>query len=112
MYSKEELAELIVKNPEEYNKILPAEGAQKELMLELAKFNEMMENACNERAPHKVCAYVYDLSNVFNHFYHETRILAEEDENLKSSYISLLKVTKAVLETCIDVLGFSAPDAM
>ena len=65
------------------NAVLAADGAQKTLMLELTKFNEMIENACEELAPHKICAYVYDLSNAFNHFYHETRILAEEDERLK-----------------------------
>ena len=86
--------------------------SQKSLMLEMAKFNEVMESACEELAPHKICAYIYDLSNAFNHFYHETRILAEEDETVKAGYISLLKVTKRVLETCIDLLGFSAPDKM
>lgn len=86
--------------------------SQKSLMLEIAKFNEVMENACEELAPHKICAYIYDLSNAFNRFYHETRILAEEDETIKAGYISLLKVTKRVLETCIDLLGFSAPAKM
>lgn len=86
--------------------------AQKQLMMQLAGFNAMMESACEETAPHKVCAFIYDLANAFNHFYHETKILAEEDEKQKKSLIALLILTRDVLETCIDVLGFRAPEKM
>lgn len=86
--------------------------AQKQLMMQLAGFNAMMESACEETAPHKVCAFIYDLANAFNHFYHETKILAEEDEKQKKSLIALLILTRDVLETCIDVLGFQAPEKM
>lgn len=86
--------------------------SEKNLMLALAGFNAMMENAFEETAPHKVCAYIYELANAFNSFYHETKIMAEERENVQKSYIKLLILTKEVLECCIDVLGFSAPDRM
>lgn len=93
--------------------ICAAESAsEKALMLELTKFNCVMEGAYEELAPHKICAYIYDLSNAFNRFYHETKILSEEDEKKKSGYIALLSLTKNVLETCIDVLGFEAPERM
>lgn len=85
---------------------------EKALMLELAKFNAMMQGACDEAAPHKVCAYIYDLANAFNRFYHGTKILTEEDEAKKAGWIALLVLTRDVLETCIDVLGFSAPERM
>ncbi|MBD5508119.1 MAG: arginine--tRNA ligase [Lachnospiraceae bacterium] len=86
--------------------------SEKNLMLELAKYNAMMEAACEEVAPHKICAYIYDLANAFNHFYHETKILTEEDVKKKESWIALLTLTRDVLEVCIDLLGFSAPDRM
>ena len=87
-------------------------GTEKELMKQLAGFNAAMESACAEIAPHKICAYIYDLANAFNSFYHETRILAEEDEGRKAGLIALLVLTRDILETCIDVLGFAAPDRM
>ncbi|MBQ2935566.1 MAG: arginine--tRNA ligase [Lachnospiraceae bacterium] len=90
----------------------PGNDSEKNLGLELAKFNAMMEAACEETAPHKVCAYIYDLANAFNKFYHETKILSEEDEAKKKGYIALLLLTRDVLDTCIDVLGFSAPERM
>ena len=71
-----------------------------------------MENAFDEIAPHKICSYIYDLANAFNRFYHETKILSEENEEQKASWIALLKLTRDVLEKCIDVLGFSAPERM
>ena len=85
---------------------------QKDLMIEISKFNAMMENAYEESAPHKICAYIYDLCNAFNSFYHETKIMAEEDEVKKASYIALLILCRDILETCIDLLGFEAPERM
>lgn len=86
--------------------------SQKALMMTIARFNAMMENAYDEVAPHKICAYIYDLANALNRFYHENRILAEEDETKKRSWLGLLILTKEILEACIDVLGFSAPERM
>ena len=85
---------------------------EKALMLEAAKYNDVIANAFQDLAPHKICAYIYDLANAFNRFYHETKILGEENAEKQKSYIALLKVTKDVLEGCIDVLGFEAPERM
>lgn len=84
----------------------------KALMLEIAKYNDMINTVYEEIAPHKICSYIYDVANAFNKFYHETKILAEEDEAKKTGYIALLSLTKTVLETCIDLLGFEAPERM
>ena len=93
--------------------ILSAAGAgEKSLMLQIARFSEVMEGAFEEMAPHKICQYIYELANRFNSFYHDTKILTEEDAGRRSSYIALISLTKTVLETCIHVLGFEAPDRM
>ncbi len=85
---------------------------EKDLMMQLCGFNAMLEGAYEETAPHKVCAYIYDLANAFNKFYHETKIISEEDPAKKAGWIALLLLTRDVLETCIDLLGFSAPERM
>ncbi len=91
----------------------PAAGeSEKSLMLELAGFQAMMEGAYEETAPHKICAFIYGLANAFNRFYHETKILTEEDRSRKEGWIALLVLVRDVLETCIEVLGFSAPERM
>lgn len=94
-------------------RILPAGSAgEKELMLEIARYNDVMENAFAERAPHKLCQYIYDLSNDFNRFYHDTKILAEEEKERQESWIGLITLAKDVLSACIHVLGFEAPERM
>lgn len=88
------------------------EKTEKDLMLKLSAFSQVIRGAYEELAPHKICSYIYDLANAFNSFYHEVRILSEEDETKKDSYLSLLLLTQRVLEQCIDLLGFSAPERM
>lgn len=91
---------------------VPANTSEKSLVMELVKFNSVIEQAYEETAPHKICAFIYDLANAFNRFYHETRILGEENETQQTSWIELLDLTREVLETSIDLLGFSAPERM
>lgn len=90
----------------------PDSRSEINLYLTLAKFGDMMEAAYNEKAPHKICQFIYELSENFNHFYHENSILANENEEQKASYIQLLILVKNVLEQCIDLLGFQAPEKM
>ena len=93
--------------------ILPPDSeSTKNLMREIARWNEVMDTVYAEMAPHRICAFAFDLSNAFNHFYHETKILAEENEERRRSYIAVIKLVKELLETAIDLLGFEAPERM
>ncbi len=94
-------------------KILPAvTEAERALQLEITKYNEAVNAAFDELAPHKICQYVYDLSNACNRFYHDTKIITEENEQQKESWLALVRLAKDVLETCINLLGIQAPDRM
>lgn len=86
--------------------------SQKDLMLVLARFSDVMLTAYNELAPHKICAYIYELSNAFNSFYHEVKILSEADCEKRTGYLNLLVLTRDVLEQSINLLGFAAPERM
>ena len=117
LYTIVRIKSILSKYQEEHNICdLEIQDAQSEyekaLMLETAKFNDVMDTVYAEKAPHKLCAYIYDLANAFNKFYHDTKILSEENEKKKQGYIALLKLTKEVLEVCIDLLGFEAPKRM
>ena len=90
----------------------PINKSEKDLMLAVSKFNEVIQQAYDEIAPHKICQYIYELSDAFNSFYHETKILSEENEDTKKGFIAVLVLTKNVLEKCIDLLGFEAPERM
>ncbi len=90
----------------------PDSAAMKDLMTGITKFADAVESAAKDLAPNRICGYIYELSNAFNSFYHGTKILSEENQYKKESYIALLSVTLKILETGIDMLGFSSPDKM
>ena len=94
-------------------KLLPPAGKEeKDLMHDLTQFGQTVADAYTDLAPHRICAFVYAAANDFNRFYHETRILTEEDEARRASYIRLLEICRTILEAGIGLLGFSAPDHM
>ena len=93
--------------------LLPPESAeQKQLMLVLSRMSDALWTAYRDSAPNAVCAYIYELATAANKFYHDVKILTEPDERRQASYAALIDLTRGVLETCIDLLGFSAPERM
>lgn len=90
----------------------PGNDSEAALYLTLVKFADMMEAAYAEKAPHKICQFIYELSESFNAFYHNNKILGNEDASKKASYIQLIVLVRNVLEQCIELLGFSAPERM
>jgi len=91
---------------------MPANPYATDLMLAITKLAPNLENALRTSSPNVICAYVYELAGAVNKFYHETRILTEENAELKAGYIALIGLAKNILEACIDLLGFSAPEKM
>ena len=86
--------------------------SEKALYLELTKYAETVEGAWKELAPHKVCQYLYSVAEAFNSFYHEVRILSEEDEEKKRGYLALIRVTEGILTACLEMLGMEVPSRM
>ena len=91
---------------------LPANAQAKDLMLAITRLGPTLETALKTSTPNTICAYIYELAGCVNKFYHETPILKEEDEALKAGHIALIGLAKRILEACIDILGFSAPEKM
>ncbi len=89
-----------------------ANDSARDLMLAITKLSPTLENALRTSSPNLICAYIYELAGCVNKFYHETRILGEADESLKAGYIALIGLAKNILEQCIDLLGFCAPEKM
>ena len=90
----------------------PVNASGKDLMLAITKFGPALEAALKASAPNMICAYIYELAGCVNKFYHETPILKEENETVKAGHIALIALAKDILETSIDLLGFSAPEKM
>lgn len=94
------------------NILVPKSDAERGLMLQLLKFNEVIELSFRDRAPHKICEFVYELANNFNKFYNETRILSEEDESKRESWLTLINIVKDVLEQGLYLLGIESVERM
>ncbi len=90
----------------------PANVCAKDLMIAITGFSPTLQSTLKSSAPNLICAYIYELAGCVNKFYHETRILTEEDKDLQAGYIALIGLAKDILEQCIYILGFSAPDKM
>jgi arginyl-tRNA synthetase len=90
----------------------PHSDIERSLMLKLSKFNEAIDISFREKAPNKLCEYIYDLSNIFNRFYHDNKIISEENLEKKLSWLSLITLTKNILETSLDLLGIEVPNRM
>ena len=93
--------------------ILPAsDKSATDVMLSLSKWGEIVQADYEEQAPHKICQFLYELSDAYNKFYHENKIVANEDAALRNSHICLSKLVVNVLETAVDLLGLEAPERM
>lgn len=90
----------------------PEQPTEKALMLTLTRFSDAVGNACRDLAPNTLCAYLYEVAGAVNTFYHETRILQEPDPDRQSGYLALIDLTRRIMEACMNLLGFAAPEKM
>ena len=81
------------------------------LMLELAKFPEMLSEAARDFAPHDVTFYLRDLAACYHSYYDAERILVD-DVPVRLARLALVAATAQVLRNGLAVLGVSAPQKM
>ena len=81
------------------------------LMLQLAKYPQMLEAAAADFAPHDVTFYLRELAAIYHSYYDSERILVE-DEALRNARLALVAATAQVLHNGLAVLGVSAPRKM
>ncbi len=82
------------------------------LMLSLTGFSEAIHKAAAEHAPHKICSFVYELADEFNSFYHDNKIVAQEDKNIQKEWVALIVMVLEALEICMDLLAINVPERM
>ena len=91
--------------------LAPKENIEKEILLTISKYSQILEESYKEDAPSKICTYLYELANNFNSYYQKVKILQGDSQRLESN-ITLLILLKKIFENGIDLLGFSAPKKM
>ena len=86
--------------------------SERDLALSLIKFSHVLTETVKKDAPSMLCQYIYEISNKFNVFYHDKKILAETNEKVLHSLVALITLTLNVLDISINLLGFKAPEKM
>lgn len=81
-------------------------------MLKITQFNEVIVNSFVDYSPHKICQFIFELSNELNRFYHENKIISEQNSIKQNSWLKLISLSRDILVTCLDLLGIEVPDRM
>ena len=85
--------------------------SERALVMALADWPVALSEAEERRAPHRVAAYLIELSKAFHGFYHRCRVVGEPPD-LAAFRIDLCRATAATVKTGLDLLGVEAPDRM
>ena len=90
----------------------PVKAHDRNLMLRLTRFPEVIERAIERRAPNNLAEHAYDVVSEFNRFYEGCRILDENDPHLQSSWLALVALTLRQLRTLLELLVIEVPERM
>ena len=82
-----------------------------ELIKELLRFPELIEEISRDYQVHRLTHYTIGLADKFHHFYHECRVIGD-DELLTGARLALIEATKITLKNTLNILGVSAPEKM
>lgn len=83
-----------------------------ELIEQISRFPNAVQQAANEYRPLVMAAYAYDLANAFHSFYHAVPVLQSQDENQKAARLRLVEAAKQTLANSLRLLDIQAPDVM
>jgi arginyl-tRNA synthetase len=90
----------------------PSIGAERDLMLFLARLPDALDRAAELRAPNHIAEYAYELTTRFNRFYEQCHILSEPDPARQASWLSLVDAALDQLILTLDLLGITVPERM
>ncbi len=85
--------------------------SEKDLIVKLGRFPEVVRNAANNREPHQVANYLKDLASDFHTYYNSEKTLVDDVE-LRNGRLALAEAVRQVIANGLDLLGVSAPQEM
>ena len=83
-----------------------------ELIEQITRFPNLVQQAAGEYRPMIIAAYVYDLANAFHSFYHAVPVLQTGDESVRSARLRLVAAAKQTIANALALLGITAPEVM
>ena len=85
---------------------------EKELLVKLYGFPEIIEEAGRDLSPGVICNYVFELAKIYSQFYHDHPILQEENKDQKFLRLGICKMTAQVIHSSFGLLGIQVPEKM
>lgn len=83
-----------------------------ELIEQISRFPNAVQQAANEYRPLVMAAYAYDLANAFHSFYHAVPVTQTEDEKTRNARLQLVAASKQTIANALLLLDIQAPDVM
>lgn len=94
------------------NYSLPLTALEKELIVSLAKYPDVIAAAAKEYSPAHIANYVFELAKLYNKFYHEESILKAEDLTIRNFRLDLSAATAGIINKGMTLLGIRVPARM
>ncbi|MCE9646302.1 MAG: arginine--tRNA ligase [Chloroflexi bacterium] len=83
-----------------------------ELIEQISRFPQTVEQAANEYRPLVMASYAYDLANTFHSFYHAVNVMQTTDEKTRNARLQLVMAAKQTIENALRLLDIQSPDVM
>ena len=113
LYSTIRMKSLLKKSNETARKVSKLKGSiEKEIALTLLNLPVVLNKSIDTKSLNEIAEYLYKLTSLYNKFYADNKIITEEDEELKLSWITLTDIVCKVNLLLLDALGIVVPDKM
>ena len=113
LYSTVRIRSLLKKSEvAEYHFIKTYNKYDKEVVLKLLELTKVVDNALKNKSLSEICEYLYSLNSTYNNFYNEIKILTEENEEKRTSWLGLSKIVYEVNKMLLDILAIKVPERM
>ena len=90
----------------------PVDDADRNLMLQILRFPNVLDRAVEQRAPNHLAEYAYELVAVYSRFYERHHILTESVAARRASWLGLVALTLGLVTLLLDLLGIEIPERM
>lgn len=90
----------------------PKSDTERELLIKLFSVGDVLLRAFDEKAPSAICEVMFDIAGLFNRFYFENKILANENEEERASWLSIVSLVRDMLLTLLDIFSTEIPSIM
>jgi len=92
--------------------VAPSDEADRNLMLQLLRFPNVLDRSIEQRAPNHIAEYAYEVVAAYSRFYERHHILTETNDAMRGSWLRLVALTLELVTLLLDLLGIEIPERM